>query len=125
MWNEAAPSVTHSAGVVFIGGKPIRMDYAIRDAFWVDSRVIVLLDPNAILADPTYGKDRRRGNDAIRNLRALSGDGAMLWQAELPESADYYYRIENRNPLIVLSFSSYRCEIDQQTGHIIGKQFLK
>lgn len=108
-----------------VADKSFRMDFAVKEAFWSDGRVIVLLDPNSYLADPAYGKDRRRGALSVRNLCALSDDGILLWQAELPESVDYYYRIESRNPLVALSFSSYRCEIDAQDGHIIDRQFLK
>ncbi len=123
--DNSAPTVTHTADIVMIGGKPFCMDYPVKNAFWTEGRVIVLLDPDAFLTDPAYGKDRRRGDDAIRNLCALTRDGTLLWQAELPETVDYYYQVESRSPLTVLSFSSYRCEIDPTDGHIASKQFLK
>jgi hypothetical protein len=108
-----------------IDGSPYKMEYPVKDAFWAEGRAIVLLDPDAFLTDSAYKKARRRGDGAIRNLLALARNGTLLWQAALPESVDYYYKLENRNPLIALSFSSYRCEIDPFDGHIAMKQFLK
>jgi hypothetical protein len=125
MQTDPFRTVSYAADIVVIDGKSFRMDYAVRDAFWTYGRAIVLLDPDAYLADPAYGKDRRRGAGPIRNLRAFSADGAQLWQAELPEPVDYYYQVENRKPLVALSFSSFRCEIDPHTGCITSKEFLK
>ena len=33
--------------------------------------------------------------------------------------------IESREPLVALSFSAYRCDIDLASGRIIGKESLK
>jgi len=110
---------------VQVGGTAFSTDYSVRDAFALDERVIVLLDPDDYLTDPRYPKERRRGQDALRNLRAYSMSGALLWEAEFPEPADYYYKIVSRSPLIALSFSSYRCRIDPETGRILEAQFLK
>ncbi len=87
--------------------------------------VLVLIDPDSYLNDPNYRKSRRAGSPAVRNLRAFSPDGAMLWEAEMPELADYYYRIVSLDPIEVDSFSGYRCEIDWQTGCIVSKRFMK
>jgi hypothetical protein len=100
-------------------------DYSAREVFELDDRIIVLLDPDDYLTDPSYPRERRRGQDALRNLRAYSMSGKLLWEAEFPEPADYYYKIVSRSPLVVLSFSSYRCRIDPETGRILEAQFFK
>lgn len=125
MQNDRERAVTHDGDIVRIDGKPTRMEYMIRDAFWADGRAIVLLDPNAFLDDPAYGVARRRSRDPVQNLRAYSPSGELVWQAEQPEADDHYYLIENRQPLVALSFSAYRCDIDLANGRIIGRQRLK
>ncbi len=110
---------------VIVGERRLPMQYAVRQAFELDGRIIVLFDPDDYLKDPAYPRERRRGQDALRNLRAYSRDGELLWQAEFPEPADYYYRIVRRSPLTVLSFSSYRCRIDPTDGRIAEKEFYK
>ena len=101
------------------------MEYMVRDAFWAHGRAIVLLDPNAYLDKPAFGAARRKSRKPVQNLRAYSPAGEMLWQAEQPEFADHYYRIESRDPLVALSFSAYRCDIDPGSGQILKKTFQK
>jgi hypothetical protein len=110
---------------ICVGGTTILTDYPVRDAFELDGRVIVLLDPDEYLEDPDYPKERRRGDNALRNLRAYSNSGELLWEAEFPEPADYYYKIVSRSPLWAMSFSSFRCRIDPESGRILETQFLK
>lgn len=117
--------VSHRGRELHIDGHCTEFEYDLIDAFESDGRIIVLLDPNAYLRDPGYGKERRRGQDPFRNLRAISMSGDLLWKAEFPEAADYYYKIVDRNPLTALSFSSYRCVIDTATGRIVRKEFFK
>jgi hypothetical protein len=117
--------VSHSGREVIIGTRRMTLEYELREAFEVDGRIIVLLDPNAYLQDPSYEKERRRGLNPLRNLRALSESGELLWEAEFPEAADYYYKVVDRHPLTALSFSSYRCVIDGATGRIVRKEFFK
>lgn len=112
-------------GTVIVGSVELDTGYPAMEAFGLEDRVIVLLDPDAYLKDPDYPKERRRGKDALRNLRAYSRSGELLWEAEFPEEADYYYKIVSRLPLVALSFSSYRCRIDPATGRIIEAEFLK
>lgn len=88
-------------------------------------KVLVLFDPDSYLLDQEYKDMRRRGAPAIRNLIAIRKTGEQLWEAEMPEAADYYYRIVSHNPLMVYSFSSYKCEIDLASGAIIRKEFSK
>lgn len=101
------------------------MDYMIRDAFWTHGRAIVLLNPDAYLDNPAYGSQRRKSRKPVQNLRAYSEAGEMLWQAEQPEFEDHYCRVESRQPLVALSFSAFRCEIDPATGRIVSRQRLK
>jgi hypothetical protein len=110
---------------VQVGSGAFPADYSAREVFELDERVIVLLDPDDYLADPDYPKERRRGQNSLRNLRAYSMSGQLLWEAEFPEPADYYYKIVSRTPLVALSFSSYRCQIDPETGRILEAQFVK
>lgn len=117
--------VSHHGREVLIDSDSVTLEYDVREAFELDGRVIVLLDPNAYLQDSSYGKERRRGDSALRNLRALSTTGDLLWEAEFPEGADYYYKIVDRHPLTALSFSSFRCVIDHVTGRILSKEFCK
>lgn len=117
-------AVTHDGDIVRIQGRPVRMDFIVRDAFWVRDRAVVLLDPDAYLDNPTYGAQRRRSRDPIRNLRAYAPSGELLWQAELPEFEDHYYMIESREPLVALSFSGHRCDVDPATGAILQKTKL-
>ena len=118
-------AVSHDGDIVKIDGKSVRMEYMVRDAFWVDGRAVVLLDPGAFLDDIAYGKARRRPRDPVQNLRAYSPSGEMLWQAELPQEHDHYYMIESREPLIALSFSAFRCDLDLSNGRILNKEKLK
>ena len=114
-------AVTHDGDIVRVGGKPLRMEYMVRDAFWANGRAIVLLDPTAFLDDPAYGS-RKRSRDPVQNLRAYSPSGKLLWQAEQPELDDHYYMIEKQEPLVALSFSAYRCDVDLATGRILRKE---
>ena len=84
-----------------------------------------MLDPDAYLTDPQYKALRARGAPAIRNLLALGDDCAILWEGELPQAADYFYKITSVDPLIAYSFSSYCCEIDADSGKITRKAFVK
>jgi hypothetical protein len=124
MRHDKERAVTHDGDIVRIDGKPVRMEYMVRDAFWADGRAVVLLDPNAFLDHPAYG-GRKAPRDPVQNLRAYSPAGELQWQAQQPEVNDHYYLIESREPLVALSFSAYRCDIDLRNGHITKKKKLK
>ncbi len=96
-----------------------------RDSKAVGSRTIVLLDVDDYYADPVHGRARRRESPSLRNLRCLSATGKTVWEAEFPEDSDYYYKIVSWDPLIALSFSGYRCQIDPETGKILSSEFTK
>ena len=67
----------------------------------------------------------RRPRDPPKNLRAYAPSGELQWEAQQPEVQDHYYRIESREPLVALSFSAYRCDIDLASGRILAKASLK
>lgn len=118
-------TISFQSNTLTIDGQLLQLAWPILDAIEEGNRVFVLLDPDSYLVDPNYKKMRRQGVPAIRNLVALMKDGTSLWEAELPESSDYYYRINSSKPLVVNSFSSYRCEINPDNGMIVRKEFLK
>ena len=125
MPSDKERAVSHDGDIVKIDGKPLRMEYMVRDAFWTDGGAIVLLDPDAFLDKPAFGVARRRSREPVQNIRAYSPSGEMLWQAEQPEADDHYYRIESREPLVALSFSAFRCDLDLSNGRILKKHRLK
>src|SRR5262245_56332075 len=118
-----ARAVSHDGDILKIDGKPVRMEHMVRDAFWAEGRAIVLLDPDAFLDEP--GGARRRSREPVKNLRAYAPSGELLWEAEQPEADDHFYMIESREPLVALSFSAYRCDLDLGSGRILRKQKLK
>jgi hypothetical protein len=124
MRDDKARAVSHDGDIVKIDGKALRMEYMVRDAFWADGKAIVLLDPHAFLDHPAYG-GRKAPRDPVKNLRAYAPSGELRWEAQQPEVQDHYYMIESRNPLVALSFSAYRCDLDVATGRILSKTRLK
>jgi hypothetical protein len=124
MRNEKTRAVSHDGDIVRIDGKPLRMEYMVRDAFWADGKAIVLLDPHAFLDDPAYS-GRKAPRDPVKNLRAYAPSGELQWEAEQPQVLDHYYLIESHEPLVALSFSAYRCDIDLASGRILKKKKVK
>jgi hypothetical protein len=118
-------SINFHAKTLIIDVNSIQMLWPVLDAIEQDDKVFVLLDPDSYLLDPNYKKMRRQGVPAIKNLLAFDKTGVKLWEAEFPETSDYYYRFSSSSPLIVNSFSSYRCEIDTTNGSIKNKVLLK
>ncbi len=117
-------AVYHDGDIVRIDGKALRMEHLVRDAFWAGDRAVVLLDPDAYFDDPAYG-GRKAPRDPVKNLRAYAPSGELLWEAQQPEVQDHYYIIESRDPLVALSFSAYRCDLDLASGRILTKTKLK
>ncbi len=103
-----------SGNTVDIDGKQIVLDFPVLDAFREGGRVFVLFDPDAA------GED-------FRNLICIDLNGTRIWEAELPEPGrqDVYYRISSKQPLVANSFSSYKVQLDPETGRILGKEFVK
>jgi hypothetical protein len=118
-----APTIRKNT--VIVNGRSIDIGLSVLDAQASGRIVLVLVDPDSYLMDPDYRKRRRSGLAAIRNLRAFSANGTRLWEAELPEEADYYYRIVGVDPIEADSFSGFRCRIDSKTGGIVCSQFMK
>ena len=123
MTANKARAVSHEGDILKIDGKSVRMDFMVRDAFWSGGKAVVLLDPGAFLDEPSG--TRKRSRDPVRNLRAYEPSGKLLWEAEQPETDDHYYMIEKRAPLVALSFSAYRCDLDLASGRILARTKLK
>lgn len=87
--------------------------------------LLVLLDPDDYLNDESYRAAHSSGEPPLRNLIAFDKLGKQAWLAEMPETVDYYYLIEDGLPIRALSYSGHRCVIDERTGRIIDKEFLK
>ena len=117
--------VSFSGKNLTVNGRTIELAWPILAAVEHGAKTFVLLDPDAYLTDPQYKALRARGAPAIRNLLALGDDCAILWEGELPQAADYFYKITSVDPLIAYSFSSYCCEIDADSGKITRKAFVK
>jgi len=118
-------SVAFQGRNLIIDGKTIEMPHSIIDAAEVGERIYVLFDPNAFIKDPKYKDIFAPGAPSIRNLVAVTKEGSILWEAEFPQPSDYYYNFSSVEPLLVNSFSSYRCEIDPSDGKIVRKVFFK
>ncbi|MBX3704370.1 MAG: hypothetical protein KF822_11410 [Steroidobacteraceae bacterium] len=111
--------------VVVVNGNAIDVGMQVLDARMSGDIVLVLIDPDSYLLDPEYRRKRNAGMAAIRNLRAFTMNGSALWEAEMPEDADYYCKIVQASPIEMDSFSSFRCRIDARTGKIISTRFMK
>lgn len=118
-------TIAFNGNTLIIDGKRIVMPWPVLEAVEEADRVFVLMDPDSYLRDPAYKKKRRQGAPAVKNLIAFDKEGLTLWEADLPTPSDYYYHISSYNPLIVNSFSSYRCEIDSSVGTIRKMDFVK
>lgn len=108
-----------------VDGHSVKFSWSILDAVENDKSVYVLLDPDSYLLNHEYKEMLRKGAPAIHNLIAISKSGEKLWEAEFPKTLDYYYRMVSSRPLVVVSYSSYKCEINCDTGEIVKKEFLK
>lgn len=100
-----------------INSKNIKLDHPILTAFAFEDKIIILYDPDSYM--PKFGQ--------FPNLLAIDINGKEVWRAELPTmtTGDCYYKIVSENPLKALSFHSYECEIDLDTGKLKNKIFLK
>ena len=104
--------------VLFVNEVQLNLDYPVSEAFLIESKIIVLFDPDSNL--------QRFGQFA--NLIALDAQTHdLIWTSELPttETGDAYYKITSRKPLVAFSVCSYSCEIDLETGKISNKTFYK
>ena len=118
-------TVSFQENFLVIDGQSKQFPWAILDAIELTDKVIVLFDPDSYLVDPNYKVMRLKGAPSYKNLIAFTKGGVKLWEAEFPRASDYYHRITSAVPLIVYSFSSYKCEIDPISGTIKSKEFYK
>lgn len=109
--------ISFSERTVNVGGKSIELEYPVANAFMLGDKIIVLFDPDAYTE--TFGQ--------FRNLIALTADGETIWIADLPtnDSGDRYFMVKSKSPLVAASIYSFDCEIDESTGRIKKKVFLK
>lgn len=102
---------------LFVNGNEFDLENPINDAFYERGLIVVLLDPDANMeSDSQY-----------KNLLAYDLMGNKKWEAELPtnKKSDVYWRVNNKYPLVVSSFSSFECEIDLESGTVKNKNFYK
>lgn len=109
--------LSYSGNTITINGKLINLNYPVLLAYVALSKIIVLFNPDAYI--PKFGQ--------FQNLVAIDVEGNTLWTAELPTSytGDCYYKITSQIPLKALSFQSFECDIDLDTGKIVSKEFVK
>ncbi len=110
-------NISFSENILTIAGVDIALEHAILVAFELMGKVIVLFDPDEHI--PKFGQ--------FQNLLALDFRGAILWKAELltTETGDCYYKVFSKKPLQVISYKSYKCEIEIDTGKMILRDFTK
>ena len=109
--------ISFSERTVNVGGKSMELEYPVANAFMLGDKIIVLFDPGAYTEK--FGQ--------FKNLIALNVDGERIWTAELPtnDSGDRYFMVKSRSPLVAASIYSYDCEIDESTGRMKKKIFVK
>jgi len=98
-------------------GGEVECEGLIKDAFLISDVIVILLDP-----DENLGIDGQ-----YQNLIGYNLTGSCIWRAELPtiKTSDVYWKINSSKPLVVSSWSSYNCHIDELTGLIVEKEFYK
>jgi len=111
--------------VLKIGEATVEIAWPIRAVGSSGTLTLVLLDPDAYLADARYLGQRRTGVPALRNLQAFSDCEQKLWEAEMPAAADYYYELVGDTRIQALSWSGYQCTINPRDGTILAMRFLK
>jgi hypothetical protein len=117
--------ITIQGNRLVIDGRSIELQWPILDAIEGKDRIFVLFDPSKVhFVQGEKGLVRRPGR-VIPNLIAIGKDGTLLWEGAYPQTEDYYYNFSPAGKLAVNSFSSWRCEIDPNTGAIVGKVFFK
>lgn len=103
----------------------ITLPYPERQARQVGNLTVVIIDPDVYLTDANYVAARRSGRPALQNLWAFDSLGVKQWEAELPESNDYYYAFVDGDAIVADSFSGFACEISPVDGSITKRVFHK
>lgn len=99
---------------LFIGKKIIQIDYEIISAYKIKNKVIICFKT-------PIPKGR------FQNLICMNIKEDIIWKADLPshDSVDCYWSIQRVWPsLVVISFSSYKCKINVNTGKIMNKKYI-
>ncbi len=99
-----------------VGDQKWKTPYPIEHCVLVGDKVVVIYEHSS---GKTWGQ--------FRNLEAFSLAGRQLWTAEHPtnETADAYVRVLALDPLTVLNFAGFVCQLDEATGKILKKEFIK
>lgn len=109
-------AVAFEGNQISVGDQKWNTPYSIEDCVLVGDKIVVIYEHSA---GKTWGQ--------FCNLEAFSLAGHKLWTAEHPtnETADSYVRILAPNPLIVLNFAGFVCQLDVATGKILKEEFTK
>jgi hypothetical protein len=115
--NGFIPFEVTDDGRLLIRGDAIVLPHPVKEAVGINDWVVVLYDPDS--------NPRRWGT--FPNLAAVDRDGHVLWVAETPttDTGDCYVAIRSADPLVVHSWSTYKCEIDPGSGQIVSRVFTK
>ncbi|MCE9684614.1 hypothetical protein LZP73_00050 [Shewanella sp. AS16] len=90
-------------------------EYSVLDKAELDDLVLVIYDYMELPK-----------NEAHNNFIAYDKNGKKVWIAESPgEKLSAYYNFSSIKPLIVNSFCSHTCTINQDSGKLIKKVFYK
>jgi hypothetical protein len=122
-----AGKLTFSGKSLEVDGRTLETRWAVQQAYAIGNKIIVLLDVFSTVDGLPRDIHEMRKSPRERNLQCFCENGQLLWEAEFPEDdgADYYYSVTPSTPLIASSFSSYRCEIDLNTGKVLRREFYK
>ena len=106
---------------ITVNGLTWKVPYRIKNAFLSGGRVVVIYEPTEKIFEYFRGK--------YHSMEGFTLDGKRLWVAEYPMqgsgSSDMYVEFMSVEPLIVWSFSCFRCKIDPETGTILHSEFTK
>jgi len=108
-----------------VDGRSIELEWPVLDAVEGKDRIFVLFDPDRCQCMPGERGPVLRPGPVFPKLIAIRKDGTLLWKAAYPQPENYYYNFSSTQPLAVNSFSSWRCEIDPDTGAMLFKLFFK
>ena len=113
--SRARSKAVDAKGLVASWGRR-RARWRVLDAVEAGGKVFVIYDYRAF----------PRGVPA-RNLFAYDPQGKQLWRAQdIGEGAtDAYTQFIGRDPHLVSNFAGYACEIDLETGKVLGTRWTK
>jgi hypothetical protein len=101
---------------VTVGDRSWMVPYPVADARRIGDRIVVIYD---------YRSGPR--HSAFHNVEAFDDAGRKLWTAELPGTgaANAYVEFMTENPLVIWSFTCFRCTMDPETGKLLDARFTK